>query len=153
MSKTIDDLLVDANLLPDPVVPKPKRKYNYTKKAGRPTTYHPKLCKQIILYFQKVAKTDYPCFEGFCVENHNTVSTLWEWEKKYPDFSKAVDECRALQKTMLIQKSLKEEYSSSFAKFIAINCHGMIEKSEVNNNITGGLDLKGGINITWTDGK
>ena len=44
------------------------------------------------------------------------------------------------QKNALIQGGLSGEYSSSFAKFVAVNCTDMVDKSEVKSENEHNID-------------
>tara|TARA_R110000868_G_C10972634_1_gene770618 strand:+ start:7738 stop:8223 length:486 start_codon:yes stop_codon:yes gene_type:complete len=77
--------------------------------------------------------TKFPTLEGFCAEIMISTSTLHEWIKIYPKLSDAYKVCKQRQKQFLVQGGLNGEYNSNFAKFVAINCTDMVDKSEVKN--------------------
>lgn len=56
---------------------------------GRPTKYDPKYCQMIIDFMSKGKS-----LTAFAGEINVVVSTVYEWEKKYPDFSEATKVAR-----------------------------------------------------------
>ena len=61
---------------------------------GRPTKYDPKYCDMIVEFMSKGKS-----LIGFAASIDVVVSTLYEWEKKQPDFSDAIKVAR--QKSQL----------------------------------------------------
>ena len=70
----------------------------------------------------------YPTFEAFAIKIGVTVRTLENWRDSYKLFGEAYERAQAIQKNMLIVNGLGGRYNSSFAKFIAVNHHGMSDK-------------------------
>lgn len=119
--------------------------------VGRPTDYRKKYCREIIDYFEveyqefeeqvasqgkavtvkKNRLTKFPTIEGFCVEIGITKETLHRWVKKHEEFSDAYKIAKQKQKQILVQGGLTSEFNSSFAKFVAVNCTDLVDKSEV----------------------
>lgn len=77
-----------------------------------------------------VIGADYPTFEGFAASIGVTRNTLDNWRNKHAAFARAYERAEDLQKNMLIVNGLGGRYNGNFAKFIAANQHGMVEKSE-----------------------
>jgi hypothetical protein len=50
-------------------------------------------------------------------------TTIFEWEKKYPDFSNSLDKIKDEQKKRLLEKGLSGEYNSTIAKLILSSNH------------------------------
>lgn len=65
-----------------------------------------------------------PTFEAFAKTLGTTRHMLKKWEEKYPAFAQAADKARDLQSDILIQNSLRGNYSASFAVFTAKNLLG-----------------------------
>ncbi len=61
-----------------------KKKYNDTKKTGRPTLYDPKYCEDL-----KEHMGEGRSFATFAAKLDINVDTLYEWLQKNPDFSDA----------------------------------------------------------------
>lgn len=59
-------------------------------KAGRPTKYDPKYCDQIITFMEQGFSK-----EAFCAEVDIHKDTLYEWIKRYPEFSDSVKKAEA----------------------------------------------------------
>jgi hypothetical protein len=119
-------------------------------KMGRPTKYKPEYIQAILDYFcveptttveetvitasginkiKKIHAVRYPTLERFAVSHAVTVTTLHEWASKYPDFSYAMQLAKSAAKAILIENTLESRYSEGFAKFVAINCTDMVDKS------------------------
>lgn len=115
-------------------------------KVGRPTKYDPKLCEEIINFFDiapyyerkitTTGKNDYCKEETIDVANdlphlitfarHIGVSidTLNEWTRKHPEFSEALKTAKAINERMLAVNALKGLYQSTFSIFMAKNKFG-----------------------------
>ena len=125
------------------------KKYNYTKKPGRPTKYKEQYCEAILEYFSidhteeveishintkgdewkstELRANAWPTFEGFCAKIGISDQTLLDWTIKHKDFLGSYMRAKQLQKDMLLDNSLTKRYDSNFAKFVAINCCSMKE--------------------------
>lgn len=71
-----------------------------------------------------------PTFAAFARGLGVTQEVLHEWEKQYPDFAQAAQKARDLQGNILIQNSLRGNYSASFAVFTAKNLLGWHDGKE-----------------------
>ena len=69
-------------------------------------------------------------FAAFAKMLGTTCAVLSSWEKKHPAFRLAVQKARDLQGNILIQNSLRGNYSSSFAVFTAKNLLGWKDGKE-----------------------
>ena len=65
-----------------------------------------------------------PTFEAFAKVLGTTKATLVKWENAHPAFAQAAAKARDLQSNILIQNSLRGNYSSSFAVLTAKNLLG-----------------------------
>ena len=122
--------------------------------GGRPTKYKKEYCDLMIEYFtiqpqQTVYKKTYyadggikaeepvvlpeqlPTFQKFADSVGVTVSTLWEWEKKYKEFSKAYARAKQLQEYIWLVNSMSNLYNAQFAQFFGKNCLGYKDKQEI----------------------
>jgi hypothetical protein len=126
-------------------------------KMGRPTKYKKEYCKMIIDYFKGGQVGDdfkyFPSIAGFCCQIHSFKSRVYEWADANPDFRDSLKEALGYAEQMLSTNALNRKWDSGYARFLSCNYHDLHEKTQTEVNVTGGLDLKGGINITWTDGK
>lgn len=96
--------------------------------------YKKEYCQKMIDYFH--AYEGYPTFELFADSIDTTDDTLRNWCENYPDFATAYARCKNIQKGKLVDGALSERYNANFAKFVAVNCHGMKERSETDSNVT-----------------
>jgi len=87
-----------------------------------------------------VLKVDLPTIEGFALFLGVNKTTLYEWDKKYPDFSNSLDKIRIEQQTRLINEGLAGNYNPTIAKLILSSNHGMREKTE-QDITTGGKEI------------
>lgn len=122
-------------------------------KEGRPTSYDPKFIDSVYEYLDECTdeevqlvrqsnaekgyemydnklKVRLPTIEGFARFIGVNKSSLYEWEKIYPQFSDALDIIRTEQKERLINSGLSGDYNSTIAKLILSSNHGMAEKTE-----------------------
>ena len=72
-----------------------------------------------------------PTFEGFAKEINVNVDTLKAWRDVHEEFSASYKKCKDIQKRFLLSHGLTGGYNSSFAKFVAINCTDMVDRTEV----------------------
>jgi len=118
------------------------------KKAVTAVAYRPEFCEQMLAFFDvppfritEVAKRDgsialvetaaeLPTFAAFAKQLGTTCAVLAEWEKKHAAFHDAADKARDLQSNILIQNSLRGNYSASFAVFTAKNLLGWKDGKE-----------------------
>ncbi len=75
-----------------------------------------------------VVLNDYPTFEVFAAELGVTTDTLRNWAGKYKPFGRAYDMAKQLQRGKLIAGTMGGLYNAQFAKFEAVNNHGMTER-------------------------
>jgi hypothetical protein len=119
--------------------------------SGGPDKYKPEYCKQIVEFFNIppckieiyednngkphliVEPANYPTFEKFAFDISVCVDTLHEWKKVHKEFSESYTLALNLQKNILMTNGLNESYNSNFAKFVATNCHGMRDRTEIIN--------------------
>ncbi len=71
-----------------------------------------------------------PTFEAFAKSLGVTRDTLKNWEAAHPAFAQASAKARDLQSDILIQNSLRGNYSASFAVFTAKNLLGWKDGKE-----------------------
>lgn len=126
-------------------------------KVGRPTKYTKEYIDKVDEYLEanideevqvvKQANTEkgyeiydnklrvrLPTLKGFALFIDVNESTLYEWDKKYPEFSKSLEKIKTEQHNRLINQGLSGHYNSTIAKLILSANHGMREKSDVTSN-------------------
>lgn len=112
------------------------------RRAKTGPEYRPEFCARLLAFFDvppfkvtEVQKKDgsitlletaseLPTFAAFARSLGVTQSTLMAWEEKHADFAEAAKKARDLQGDILIQNSLRGNYSASFAVFTAKNILG-----------------------------
>ena len=111
---------------------KPKRKYHYLYKPGRPTKYihqliHPKI--EEYLSFCGRENTKLPTVEGLANHIDVNTETVYEWVKNYPEFSNYIKKLAQLQKDQLINDGMfgGREINASMAIFLLKAIHGLKE--------------------------
>ena len=110
--------------------------------AVKPLRYQPEFCDRLLAFFDvpafhvtEVQKRDgsialvetaaeLPTFAAFAKQLGTTCEVLKSWETKHPAFHEAAQRARDLQGNILIQNSLRGNYSASFAVFTAKNLLG-----------------------------
>jgi len=119
----------------------PRKEPEERLKMGRPTLYKPEYCQRIIELGKLGKQTG-----ALAAELEVTKTCLMEWCDVYPDFSYAFHVSRNCCEQFLIDlanKQAKGEVlgSSPMLKFLLSACHGLREKTDVNQ--TGSLTLIG----------
>lgn len=121
-----------------------------TEKRGRPTKYKEKYAEDLVKYFQfkeetyteevasqgkaievKKTRLDFPTIEGFCSSIGVSKQCFHEWVPKHELFGDAYRIAKQNQKHILIKGGLNGEFNSGFAKFVAINCTDMVDRTEM----------------------
>jgi len=112
--------------------------------GGRPTKLNNELiedAKKFLTTFDVSVATLLPTIEGLALYLHISRETVYEWEKENEEFSDIVKELRSRQAEKLIQNALANRYNASIAKLILSGKHGYVEKTEVDQNISGGVSI------------
>ncbi len=94
--------------------------------------------EMMLEYFRKFE--GYPTFELFADSIDVVDDTLRNWCEAYPDFATMYKKCERIQRGRLINGTMSNQYNANFAKFVAINCHGMSEKTTTDTTITFNVD-------------
>lgn len=84
--------------------------------------------------FDNKLKVNLPTIEGFARYIDVNKTSLYEWDKKYPEFSNAFNKIKAEQQDRLINNGLSGDYNPTIAKLILSSNHGMREKTDVTTN-------------------
>ncbi|MBR4682847.1 MAG: hypothetical protein IKP06_06065 [Elusimicrobiaceae bacterium] len=110
--------------------------------------YQPEFCDKLLAFFDvppfhitEVTKRDgsvsmvetaaeLPTFAAFAKQIGTTCEVLKMWENKHAAFREAAQKARDLQSNILIQNSLRGNYSASFAVFTAKNLLGWKDGKE-----------------------
>ena len=124
--------------------------------------YQPEFCERLLSFFDvpafhvtEVTKRDgsvslvetaaeLPTFAAFAKQLGTTCEVLKSWEKAHPAFHEAAQKARDLQGNILIQNSLRGNYSSSFAVFTAKNLLGWKDGKDENVSAPS-------ITVSWED--
>lgn len=107
-----------------------------------PSKYQKKFCSEMLAFFDRVyAEGNYPTFEMFADEIKVTAATLANWAAAYPEFEEAYTACKNKQRGALLEGAMAGRFNATFAKFVAVNCHGMKEKVEVDDKHSGGFKI------------
>ena len=92
--------------------------------------YDPSMCERVLRYFTE--HEGYPTFEAFAaLELGINLHTVKAWADTYPEFRDAWEQAKQIQLAKLQEGTMLKRYDASFAKFLAINNHGMSEKSQI----------------------
>ena len=113
-----------------------------------PLHYQPEFCDKLLAFFDvppfhitEVTKKDgsvslvetaaeLPTFAAFAKQIGTTCDVLKTWERRHASFREAAQKARDLQSNILIQNSLRGNYSASFAMFTAKNLLGWKDGKE-----------------------
>lgn len=88
-----------------------------------------------------IIPTEYPTFEAFAAKLGVRTSTLLYWCNISPRFSDCYSRAKELQKAKLLSNTMCGLYNPMFAKFEAINNHGMKDKIETDSNTSFTIEL------------
>lgn len=107
--------------------------------GGRPTKYEPEIIyPKIEEYISQCGReqTTLPTIEGLALYLGVNPDTLFEWDKRYPEFSETLKRILALQKKQLIDDGLYggKEVNAAMAIFLLKVNHGMREESPIQIN-------------------
>lgn len=99
-------------------------------KRRRRAVYRKDLPKQIYLYFLRAAEAgEIPSLHKFAVLSGMTTEELTGFRRR-AEFDRAVRECEAIRKDLLIDAALGKKVDGTFAKFLLAAEFGMGEKDE-----------------------
>lgn len=126
--------------------------------VGRPTKYEEEYINKVDDYLAEnqdefennKLKVKLPTVEGFAMYIGVNKTTLYEWEKRYENFSNALEKIRVEQKKRLLNSGLSGEYNSTIAKLILSSNHGMSDKQDV--DVKSGGEVIKAINYIIPDG-
>jgi hypothetical protein len=97
--------------------------------------YKEEYCEKMVDYFEKAE--DFPTFEEFAGEIIGVDdTTLLNWKEAYPRFRATYNKCLTIQKGKTVRGAMTGKYNAAFAKFMAVNCYGMTDKSENDSKMT-----------------
>ena len=80
-------------------------------------------------------KVRLPSIEGLAFYLCIARVTVYDWEKKFPEFAVLVDQIRNIQADRLINNGLSGDYNSTIAKVI-LTKHGYVDKTETEHTIS-----------------
>lgn len=111
--------------------------------GGRPSKYDPQFVIEVDKYLATTGKEQMhlPKIESFAKWLGVHKDTLYEWAKKYPEFSDALNAIMLSQAEQLIDDGIYggKEVNSTIVKLLLQNNHGMKERSEVEQ--TGTMEI------------
>jgi len=90
-------------------------------------------------------KVRLPTLEGLALELGIHRDTLYDWEKKYPQFSDILERLRAEQAVKLLNSGLSGDYNSAITKVLLIK-HGYHDKQEIDQK----TEISGAISVDYT---
>lgn len=118
---------------------------------SRPSKYHPEICNKVNEYLEQCKDQEVfycksrglysnsytrhldiklPSIRDFADYLGIAESTIYEWKKRYNEFSESLDKILQEQIVRLINKGLSGEYRASIVKLILCANHGFCNKSK-----------------------
>lgn len=116
-----------------------------TKKLGRPTEYSQEIIEKTLEYLSTCTdieedkengikkQVNLPSIEGLAYEIKVNKDTIYEWCKIHKDFSDVIDDLRAKQAKVLLNKGLSGDYNPTIAK-VLLTKHGYREGIDQTTN-------------------
>ncbi len=96
----------------------------------------------VIKRIPNVVPNEYPTFEAFAAKLGVTMGTLLNWCKISRRFEYAYARAKEMQRGKLISNTIGGMYNPVFAKFEAVNNHGMRDKVETENSQNSPFEVK-----------
>lgn len=84
--------------------------------------------------YDRLVRVQLPTFEGFAHFIGVNTSSLYEWDKKFPEFSNELVRIKEEQKKRLLNKGLSGDYNPIIAKLILSAHHGLTERTDITTN-------------------
>lgn len=113
--------------------------------GGRPTKYSSDVFNKIEEYLDMCSReqTKLPSVEGLAIYLDVNKTTLFEWDKKYPEFSNSLKKLADKQKEQLIDDGMYggKEVNASMAIFLLKAIHGLKDGSGVYQQFNTGGDM------------
>ena len=132
------------------------KKYNYTKKTGRPIKYRDWMCDTLDDYLATTGREQMslPTIEGFACYLDVSRVTLYDWAKKHKKLSYTLEKILRIQGKQLIDDGIYggKEVNATIVKLLLQNNHGMREKTDT--DITSGgkpIPIMGGTSNVHKD--
>ena len=89
-----------------------------------------------------IVPNEYPTFEMFAAKIGVTTKTLQNWCKENARFSFYYERAKEIQLGKLTSNAIMGLYNPLYAKFEAVNNHNKKDKSEVDTNVSGGVETE-----------
>jgi hypothetical protein len=141
--------------------------------GGRPSTYRPEYCQQLLDYFQQrldaISATppeplppderggkgslragaqriyaEFPTLAGFASQIGTSEQRLWEWANRNEEFRESRARVVAMTKHLLVNGMLDGRYNAQAAQFVAKNLTDMRDKIEIDQTVNAGEDSVNG---------
>lgn len=124
------------------------------KKTGRPTKLTPELIKQAREFLEEriADRKLLPTIEGLALHLKISRETIYVWAEEPGEFSDIVSDLKNAQAEKLMQNSLNNQYNATIAKLILSGKHGYVEKSEVDQNVSGNVSFVNDVPRPGRDG-
>lgn len=117
---------------------KRRKKIKVPLPKGRPTSYNPNMVNLVHDYLATCGReqTALPTIEGFSIYLDVSRDSLYEWAKKYPEFSDTLEIIEVRQKQQLINDGIYggKEVNPTIVKLLLQNNHGMKERNDLTTN-------------------
>lgn len=108
---------------------------------GRISKYLPQFIEQVDIYLKSTGRQmkRLPTIESFALFVGVHKDTLYEWKKKYPEFSDAMSRILLMQEVQLIDDGIYggKEVNVTIIKLMLQNNHGMKERKDTTTNNKG----------------
>ena len=94
------------------------------------TKYKPEYAEKLVKYFKE--HEGFPTLELFAgIEIGVSINTITNWANAHPEFDEAVKMAKTIQLGRIHEHTMLKRYDATYARFLAVNNHGMSDKSQV----------------------
>lgn len=104
--------------------------YEFSKGNSASDKYRTEYCDDLVQFFEE--HEGFPTLEAFAAYKARvSINTLTNWCYAHPEFARAVEIAKTIQLSKIHEGTMLKRYDASYARFLAINNHGMTDKSQV----------------------
>lgn len=112
-----------------------------TKALGRPSSYNPTYCDDLISFFirpyytvgafGKLIPTEPPFMSAWARKIGVSENCIWQWQQKFPDFDEAIKKAKKIQEEHYVSCGFAGASNPAVTIFLLKNHHGYTDRQEL----------------------